>query len=174
MINSRVKSSKSILMSNLRNLGMKKKLQTQSLRIRKKFISITIPNNFKTIWKNSMKLEKLSRMKDNSKSDKKEKPENKENNKDIKIKNKDSSPENSVLRIKNSNQKFKKNKMPTRLISMIMKSSSTTHWLKWMTMTTTFLMMIKNKTQINLKKLIQTKKLMVNCPMMMHMSFQSL
>ena len=115
-----------------------------------------------------MRREEPSKTKDNSKSDKKDKLENKEDNRDIKINKKGSSPESSGQKIKKCSKKENKSRMTIKSRSKTIKSSLTTHWPKWMTMITMFLMTMKGKIKTKRKKLIQMKSLMESCQMMMH------
>lgn len=124
-------------------------------------------------WNSFTKLEKLLLKKNKIKSEKREKLKSKESKKDIKTKKKDLNRADLNQEItKLNNNKMKKLKK-LKILSLIIKSSLTILWLNLMMMITTFQIMMTSLITKIIKKLIQTKSLMVNCLMMMLMSFQN-
>lgn len=152
---------------------MMNKFMNKSQNKRKKFTLITMLNVCNKTWKSFTKLEKLLLKKNKIKSEKREKLKNKESKKDIKTKKKDLNRADLNQEItKLNNNKMKKLKK-LKILSLIIKSSLTILWLNLMMMITTFQIMMTSLITKIIKKLIQTKSLMVNCLMMMLMSFQN-
>lgn len=153
--------------------AMMNKFMNKSQNKRKKFTLITMLNVCNKTWKSFTKLEKLLLKKNKIKSEKREKLKNKESKKDIKTKKKDLNRADLNQEItKLNNNKMKKLKK-LKILSLIIKSSLTILWLNLMMMITTFQIMMMSLITKIIKKLIQTKSLMVNCLMMMLMSFQN-